>query len=244
VVNIGYGLNEIPIFNNTYVALGQPYGIIKGSDWVRDPEGRIVVDTKTGFPTLDATPKYFGTAYAPRSAGIGTTLSYKGFTLSAVAEGRFGAVINNDLGQDLDFTGVSWYSAQTGRQIFVIPNSSYLQGDKYVANTDITTIDGNNLFWASTWNNAASPYVNSADFWKLREVSLSYNLPMNILGKTKVLKQATIGIVGRNLAAHRASQNVWSDPEYSNTSGNGLGTTDINQTPPSRFWGGTITLTF
>ena len=62
--------------------------------------------------------------------------------------------------------------------------------------------------------------------------------------KTKVFKQATIGVVGRNLAAKRADQNVWSDPEYSNTSGNGLGTTDINQTPPSRFYGGTITLTF
>ena len=50
VVNIGYGLNEIPIFNNTYIALGQPYGIVKGSDWVRDPEGRIVVSKTPDFP--------------------------------------------------------------------------------------------------------------------------------------------------------------------------------------------------
>jgi TonB-linked SusC/RagA family outer membrane protein len=245
VVNIGYGLNEIPIFNNTYVAIGQPYGIIKGSDWLRDPEGKIIVDSKTGFPTLDATPKYFGTAYAPRSAGISTNFSYKGITLGVVAEGRFGAVINNDLGQDLDFTGVSWYSAQTGRQGFVIPNSVISDGKGgYTPNTNVTVADGNNLFWASTWNAAVSPYVNSADFWKLRELSLSYTLPADLVAKAKVLKQATIGIFGRNLASKRASQNVWSDPEYSNTSGNGLGTTDINQTPPSRFFGATLSLTF
>jgi TonB-linked SusC/RagA family outer membrane protein len=244
VLNIGYGLNEIQILNNTYIEIGKPYGEIKGSDWNRDPEGRIIVDSKTGFPTLNATPKLFGTAYAPRSMGINTTFSYKGLTLGVVAEGRFGAVINNDLGQDLDFTGVSWYSAQTGRQAFVIPNSSYLVGDKYVPNTNISVTDGNNGFWASAWNSAASPYVNSADFWKLREVSLTYTLPQTIVAKTRFIKEASIGVVGRNLAAIRADQNVWSDPEYSNTSGNGLGTTDINQTPPSRFYGGTITLTF
>ena len=245
VVNIGYGLNEIPIFNNTYIEIGQPYGIIKGSDWLRDPEGKIIVDPKTGFPTLDATPKFFGTAYAPRSAGIYTSFTYKGLSLGIVAEGRFGAVINNDLGGDLDFTGVSWYSAQTGRQGFVIPNSVVSDGKGgYTPNTNVTVADGNNLFWASTWNAAVSPYVNSADFWKLREVSLSYTFPTSMVAKTRVIKQATIGLVGRNLAAKRASQNVWSDPEYSNTSGNGLGTTDINQTPPSRFYGATVTLTF
>lgn len=244
VLNIGYGLTEIPIFNNTYIEIGQPYGIIKGSDWNRDPDGRIIVDPKTGSPSLNATPKFFGTAYAPRSAGISTSFSYKGITLGVVAEGRFGAVINNDLGQDLDFTGVSWYSAQAGRQAFVIPNSSYLVGDKYVANTNISLADGNNGFWASTWNSAVSPYVNSADFWKLREVSLNYSLPQNLITRTRFIKEATIGLVGRNLGAWRAKQNVWSDPEYSNTSGNGLGTTDINQTPPSRFYGATVTLTF
>ena len=244
VLNIGYGLTEIPIFNNTYIELGKPYGIIKGSDWNRDPEGRIIVDPKTGFPSLNAVPKLFGSGYAPRSAGINTTFSYKGITLGVVAEGRFGAVINNDLGGDLDFTGVSWYSAQTGRQVFVIPNSSYLVGDKYVANTNITVDDGNNGFWASAWNSAASPYVNSADFWKLREVSLSYTLPQNIITRTKFLKEVIIGLFGRNLATKRAKQNVWSDPEYSNTSGNGLGTTDINQTPPSRYYGATLSVTF
>ncbi len=244
VLNIGYGLTEIGIFNNTYIELGQPYGIIKGNDWNRDPEGRIIVDPKTGFPSLNSTLKYFGTAYAPRSAGISTSFSYKGITLNVVAEGRFGAVINNDLGGDLDFTGVSWYSAQTGRQAFVIPNSSYLVGDKYVPNTNISVTDGNNGFWASAWNSAVSPYVNSADFWKLREVSLSYTLPQNLITRTRFIKEASIGLVGRNLAAKRAKQNVWSDPEYSNTSGNGLGTTDINQTPPSRFYGATVTLTF
>ena len=244
VLNIGYGLNEVPIFNNTYIEVGQAYGTIKGSDWVRDPEGRIVVDSKTGYPTLDATPKFFGTAYAPYSAGVSTSFSWKGITVGVVAEGRFGAVINNDLGQDLDFTGVSWYSAQAGRQVFVFPNSSIKVGDKYEANTNVTLADGNNIFWASTWNAAVSPYVNSADFWKLREVSISYSLPAEIMNKTKFIKQASIGLVGRNLAAIRAKQNVWSDPEYSNTSGNGLGTTDINQTPPSRFYGASITLTF
>jgi len=42
----------------------------------------------------------------------------------------------------------------------------------------------------------------------------------------------------------KAKDNPWSDPEYSNTSGNGIGTTDVNQTPPTRFYGATVQITF
>jgi len=55
--------------------------------------------------------------------GITTSLSYKGFTLNAVADGRFGAVIFNGIGPDLDFTGVSQYSVSSGRAPFIMPNS-------------------------------------------------------------------------------------------------------------------------
>jgi hypothetical protein len=42
----------------------------------------------------------------------------------------------------------------------------------------------------------------------------------------------------------KAKDNVWSDPEFSNSNGNAVGNTDLNQLPPTRFYGATLSVTF
>jgi hypothetical protein len=153
----------------------------------------------------------------------------------------------NGIGPSLDFTGVSKYSTLSGRQPFVIPNTVYKDGDKYVPNTNINTGNPNagaQSFWASTWNTAGSNYVNSADFWKLRELSLTYNFSKETLGHIKFINALSIGLVGRNLIMIKAKDNIWSDPEFSNTNGNAVGNTDINQLPPTRFYGANLSVVF
>src|SRR6185437_7075261 len=174
VVSLYPGIDNFLLSGQQYVVKGEAFPQIKVTDWKRDPQGRIIVDKNSGFPTVNDSLSTYGTPNPPYSLGFHTSISYKGFTLYALAEGRFGAIIYNSIGNALDFTGVSWYSTQSGRQPFVIPNSSYLDASgKYVANTDVAVRNGNNDFWASLWNNTGSTYINSADFWKLREVSLS-----------------------------------------------------------------------
>jgi len=236
---------QLPGSANQFVVKGAAFPQIKVSDWNRDPQGRIIVNKTSGFPTPNANLTTFGTPNPPTIIGLHTSISYKGLNLSVLAEGRFGAVIYNSIGNALDFTGVSWYSAQSGRQAFVIPNSSYDDGTgKYVANTDVVVKNGNNDFWASTWNNVGSTYMNSADFWKIREVSLSYTLPSKILGNNSFIKQLSIALVGRNLFTFKAKDNVWTDPEFANTTNNYIGTTDINQLPPTRIFGANVNITF
>jgi TonB-linked SusC/RagA family outer membrane protein len=244
VIALYPGINNFPLGNNAYAIVGSPFPQIKVSDWKRDPEGRTIVDKNSGFPTPSDSLATFGTTNPPTIIGVHTALSFKGFALRALAEGRFGAIIYNALGNALDFTGVSWYSAQSGRQPFVIPHSSYYDGSKYVANTDVLVKNGNNDFWASTWNNVGSTYINSADFWKLREASLTYTFDQKMLAKVAFIKQLSIGLVGRNLVTFKAKGNVWTDPEYANTTGNTIGTTDINQLPPTRTFGFNVNISF
>ena len=245
VISIYPGINSFNLSGAQYVDSGKAYPQIHVTDWQRDPQGRIIVNKNTGFPTPAGGLTDYGTSNPPTILGIHTNISYKGLTLYVLAEARFGAVIYNSLGGSLDFTGVSWYSAQSGRQPFVIPNSSYDDGTgKYVANTNVVVKNGNNDFWASTWNNVGSTYMNSADFWKIREVSLSYTFPKNIFGANSFIKQLTFAVVGRNLFTFKAKDNVWTDPEFANTTGNAIGTTDINQLPPTRIFGANLNVTF
>ena len=242
VIKLNGGTQEISLGNSAYATVGKPYPQLKVSDWKRDADGHIIVDKNTGYPSRATATSYMGTSTAPTRVGINTSVSYKGFTLSAVADGRFGAVIDNAIGSSLDFTGVSAYSAQSGRQPFVIPNTVYFDGAKYVPNTNINTQNGNLGFWANTWNTAESNYVTSADFWKLREVSLGYSVPKKVL--TGYIKAISMQVTGRNLFTKKAKENMWTDPEFANTTGNSSGVTDINQLPPTKFVQFSLNFTF
>jgi hypothetical protein len=87
--------------------------------------------------------------------------------------------------------------------------------------------------------------VNSADVWKIRELSLSYDVPSSALGFTKnTVKGLRIGFVGRNLFMFLPKNNIYTDPEFNDGSGNAVGYSTSNQTPATRSYGFNVTLTF
>lgn len=151
----------------------------------------------------------------------------------------------------MDWSGTSYRSALYNREAFIFPNSVYLDDDGvYVENTDVAIANGNgnNGFWSDGINrNTTSNYVTSGNFVKLREISLSYDLPSSIISKVdKVIKGVNIGLQGRNLFMWMAKDNYYTDPEYSSAgvNSNGAGLNSLGQTPPTRYYGGTLTLKF
>ena len=78
----------------------------------------------------------------------------------------------------------------------------------------------------------------SAAFWKIREISLTYDFPANILNGTRFIKKLSVGLAGRNLIMLRPKSNQYTDPEFSSSgNGNAVGRTNETQTPPTRiFW--------
>ena len=149
----------------------------------------------------------------------------------------------------MDWSGTGYRTVAYDRQRFVFPNSVYLDEatQAYVPNTNIVVADGND-FWSDADRNmgVASNYVTSADFWKLRELSLSYDLPKKWLGSNNIIKGARVSLQGRNLFVWTPKDNIYTDPEYSaaGNDSNGIGLTGLTETPPSRFYGFNVTLRF
>ncbi|MDP4291491.1 MAG: SusC/RagA family TonB-linked outer membrane protein, partial [Bacteroidota bacterium] len=117
----------------------------------------------------------------------------------------------------------------------------------YKLNTNVVTQNAARPFWVlSDFHNVASTYVTSAAFWKLREVSLTYDMPVKKLLKVNFIKALQLGIVGRNLLMLRPPSNVWTDPEFNTQNGNSnaVGYTTVDQTPPTRVLGFSVKLTF
>jgi TonB-linked SusC/RagA family outer membrane protein len=232
--------------NNTsaYAVVGQLYPIIEGTDWVRDPNGHVIVNTVTGLPSIGASPVILGNSQPKDILGITTSISWKNFNLTATADYRGGYKTYNSIGQFMAFTGTSTYTAETDRQRFVFPNSVIQEGGKYVTNTNVEVNDANFNLFPGLFNNVASPWVGSAAAWKLREVALSYNIPVRVLGGQKLVKSAVITASGRNLLMFRPKTNQWTDPEFSEDTSNAVGYNSINQAPPTRIYGGTLAVTF
>ncbi len=238
--------NSNPVNNsNAYAVVGQPYPVLQVTDWAKDPQGQVIVNANTGLPQQSATLVNYGPSNPTRALGINTTISYKGFTFSAVAEYRGGNVIYNGVGTALEVNGLSQRSAMFNRQRFVYPNSviQTAQGT-YVPNTNVTVNDGGLGFWGIYGYFPESMYVTSAAFWTLRNASLSYDLPQRLISHINPVKAVSIGILGSNLLLLVPKQNTWTDPEFSEDTGNATGTNSTNQAPPTRTFGANLKVTF
>ena len=236
----------------SYGIAGQQFPVIMGTTHKRDSLGRIIVDPITGYPSATQQISILGRAGAKDELGLNLEVTFKGLTLAATAAYRGGAVIYNRLGTTFDFSGAGINTVAYDRDRFVIPNSVIPDPSKpgsYIPNTNVTIREGGSSYWPQGTNRTGidENYVTSADFWKLREVSLTYDLPAKWFSNGKAgIRGATISAQGRNLLILLPKTNVYTDPEYSTTgsSSNAIGLTDLGQTPPSRYFGGTITLKF
>ncbi len=244
VTKIIEGVDQLGIGNGNYVIVGKPAYTFQLTDYSRDDQGRVIVDRVTGLPSVDPTIKPFGQTAPKHLLGLNLGVTFKSLTFSLVADYRAGAQIyTGNWASGLDFSGISKRSGQNSRQPFVFPNSVYFDGTKYVANTSIYATGGYD-FWSQSVNTAANTnYLVSADFWKIREASLSWNLPLKWFGFTKnAVKGASFTLSGRNLFMFLPKTNEWTDPEFSNTTGNAQGVTGFEALPPTRIFGASINI--
>ena len=96
-------------------------------------------------------------------------------------------------------------------------------------------------YWSNLGERAAEKFVYDASFIKLRQVTLGYNIPKRLLGKTPI-QNLMVSFVARNLAIlYKNVPNI--DPESSYTSSNSQGL-DYFGFPATRTYGFNLRATF
>lgn len=241
-------VDELTIDSPIYAIKGQPYPCIKATDYKRSPDGKVLINPSTGYP-LSGDMMIIGGTQPKVRLGLSSTFKWKGFTLTGTFDYRGGHYTRFDAEYNMLFFGTSHVSAVAGRQRFVYPNSAYAVTDangnvSYRENTNITVQDGNKYLWDGPYKNIVANRVVSAASWRLRELSLAYEVPERALRKTKVLQRASVSLVGRNLFMWVPSTNIWGDPDF-NSSGsyNTTGVAAI-RTPASRTFGFNVLVSF
>lgn len=232
-----------------YAVEGEAFPMLQGTVYNKDDQGRIIVDAQSGYPSVADNQELLGNTIPKHRLGVNFEVMYKGFRLYALAEYRGGYNIYYNGGDAFDFSGSGATTAYFNRERFVIPNSSYEDPENpgtYIENNSITVTDGGAAFWTdgSFRRNVAENYIVSGDYWKLREVALSYDLPASFMSRFGFIQSATITAQGRNLLLFTPKSNIYTDPDYNFSDGNAVGIVTLSNTPPTRFYGGSISITF
>jgi hypothetical protein len=237
----GYGI---------YAVVDEAFPQLKAVSYVRDPQGRVVVDPVSGNP-LVGDIKNMGKTTPDYILGLNTTLRYKGLALSATFDYRGGYVYYSQGSDAMEFTGRSMECVMSDRKDFVWPNSVINTGSAnnpvYVENTNIQTTGAIMVFWQNTYNQIKENYVKDATAFKIRELALNYTLPESIMSRTKALSKVTVGFVSRNLFTYLPNEKyIFSDPEFknNNNNGNALGIGGYFTNPPTRSYGFNVNIEF
>ena len=143
--------------------------------------GDVVLTSKYG----DATEQLVGSASPWFTGGLHTTLSWKGITLSANGSFVVGNKVYNRTRQDIMDTD----GAKSGYNQQSFDNGlgwvRWYADDRYGTNYKATHPEAVNSGNCEA-NEYSSRYLEDGSFFRLRNVTLSYDLPTNLISKVKM----------------------------------------------------------
>lgn len=230
-------------------ALGQPYGTIRGGNFVYNDKGQKVIDAETGFyETSPDANSVIGNINPDWIGGISNTLKYKNLSLSFLVDVRQGGdVFSLDMYYGLA-TGL--YEETAGLNELGNPLRSPVSAGGGLLFKGVNADGKVNEKRASATNygtqgyrrNPAAAFVYDASYVKLREVALNYSLPDRMIKHMGPFKGVDFSFLGRNLwIIHKNLPNA--DPEDGGGSGNIQGY-QSGSYPSTRNFGFNIKLRF
>lgn len=244
--------------NYPWVKVGERVDVLVSKDFVKVPGTGEIIASSSGRLQYSAYNSNFGWKDPDFVWGLNATLRYKAFSLFVSVDGVMGGIMNTRTESYMWQSGVHPDGLTEARALDVAtPGSAnyLLQGVKVVSGTVTYDKIGNitsdtrvyapndvyttysryaiDLHNSSAWGGNGSPAdTYSKTFFKLREMSLTYNLPTTLLHG--VAKAGSVSFVGQNVL-------LWAkDFKYSDPDG---GVEDFSD-PAVRYLGFNVKLTF
>ncbi len=241
--------------------VGENFGSIVGPDFQYNDNGDILIDPQTGLPQYDKSNHVLGNASWDWTGGVTTSLNYKKVSLSAIFDVKVGADLYSMSARAAYESGKSketiagredWYRSEEQRQAaglsrgssdwnptggFVAPgvidngDGTYRANDIYINPED---------YWMSVARNAPSMFIYDNSYVKLRELTLSYRVPKELL--RNVVQSVTVSFVSRNpFIIWKNIPNIDPDSNYNNTTGMGM---EYGSLPSRRSFGCNVNIKF
>ncbi len=225
-----------PDVNNYAMAIteGGSFGDIYGKRFLRDDEGRIVVDA-SGAPLAESGGLgYVGNPNPDFMLGFNNVVTAGNFVFRVLIDGRFGGQVMDITQAMADKYGVSENSAKARDEGGVNIDAVYEDGTPVSGPLDpktfYTTVGGR--------DGITEYYVYSATNVRLREFSIGYNFKF----KSNVVDNLRLSFVSRNLFFFYLDAPY--DPDIAMSTGTGLQGVDAFSIPSTRSFGLNLSIKF
>lgn len=252
---------------NNYEYDGRRIDLVYGNAFVRTPDGKMVIDPTSGvylrYSDLGVSAqKVFGHSDPDWIWGLVNNLNYKNFSLRFQFDGMVGGVMQDyvrkktlqggrhiesatgafGVARPSDEANVAAYTGAgvnlTGAPIKLDPITGEIINMKELTETTNITKSQVQPF-VTRMASVPDLDIIKKTYGKLREVTITYNLPARFLGNRAFVHGASISLVGRNLLYFFPNRYKDVDvDQYTQSSSSNL------QTPTTRNYGVNINLTF
>ncbi|MGY6557646.1 MAG: SusC/RagA family TonB-linked outer membrane protein [Nitritalea sp.] len=179
------------------VSEGGRLGDMWGTGYLRDEQGQFIVNERGEFIN-DNNLRLLGNYNPDFMIGIANSVTYKNFSLSALLDWRIGGQV---VSRTTAFAGAGGQLIETvnrPEEGIIVPgvvNIGTAESPNFVPNT--TPIPAETFFRQFYDRNNEENNTFSADFLRLRELSIGYDIPADFLKKRA--KSAQVALIGRNL---------------------------------------------
>ena len=245
VESLAEGIENLPInrfdtsppFGPEIVArVGEEFGTFWGNGFVRDENGNKVLG-ENGFYEQEG-PKVLGSYQPDWTWSAATTLTYNSVTANVLVDGQKGGDIwslSNLFGL---YSGMFEETARDNiRELGMQPEGVLADGTPFQGES---LGPAKNVFQTLFGNHEA--HIYDASFIKLREVTVSYDLPGRWFGSAP-LQGLQVAAIGRNLATLLKYTPNFDPTAVTRSSGNLQGI-EAGQLPPKRTYGLRIRASF
>lgn len=214
--------------------VGLPVGAIFGRSYARyygtDTEDPMFIDKNRpivirntgdlrGFPLINTNQKYLGNTQPKWIGAITNTFSYKGIGFSFMFDVRQGAQKYNQFANFMGAFGTSKMTENRDQtKVFDGVFEDGKANDMPVYLGQGVGPDGRNYgdgYYRRVYRGVTEAFIEDASWVRLRNASLSYQLPSKLLARTKFITGANITLTGNNLWLH--TDYTGFDPESSST---------------------------
>ena len=207
VVSLTDGLERVVIasgFNSVQVVAvpGEEFQLFAIPHLKDEETGRPIIDPNTGRRQAgEATT--LGSVLPDWTGGWVNNFSYKGLSLNATVDARWGGVMKSSTVEALQTGGLVKETLLNREGTFIDTEGIIVtdNGDGTFdrRDNDVPLLNAQDFWTSLNDNSVAEPYIYDATYVKLREMGLSYTFSSKLLGES-FIKGLTIGVEGRNLA--------------------------------------------
>jgi TonB-linked SusC/RagA family outer membrane protein len=219
VTRLAPGLTNIQFAGFTdpgiFAFAGKPYGVIYGSQFLRDSATHKLLLDDNGYPQESNVSGPIGNVQPNWLGGLTSDLFYKGFSFSFTLDMKQGGQILNLDDHYLNFYGTTKPTEQRG-QLHLFDGIIQSTGKPNTTPVPLTQ-----AWYQGVYSTTSESSVEDASYLKLRQASLAYSFTNGLIKKGGPVKSLVLSVTATNFILHK--NYLGSDPESSLTSGNGQG---------------------